>query len=81
MADCLSHEQAQELLGAQAVGALDEEERRRVDDHLLGCDECRRTLRRLQRAATALGGSPEAPPPHVWERIKERLRRVAPEQD
>ncbi len=74
----LSHDQALELLGARALDALDEEERQQVDRHVAGCKECLAALGRLRRAAAALIGPEEAPPPDVWERIAKRLRDTGP---
>ena len=79
MADDLSHELAQDLLGARALYALDEEERQQVDGHLAGCSECSQLLGRLQRAAVAVLDDEDAPPPGVWERIRERLGDRAPD--
>ncbi len=78
--DDLSHDQVQELLGARALDVLDGEERRQVDDHVAGCEECLRTLGRLQRAAARLTGPGEPPPPDVWDRIAKRLRDKAPDE-
>lgn len=36
-----NHEDIQSLLGAYALDAVDDGERRRVDQHLRGCEECR----------------------------------------
>ncbi len=79
MADGLSHDQVQELLGARVLDALDDEERRQVDDHISGCEECRRALGRMERAAAAVIDGEDAPPPDVWERIKRHLREKPPE--
>jgi anti-sigma-K factor RskA len=43
------------LTGAYAVDALDDEERREFEEHLLGCDACADEVRGLRAAAAVLG--------------------------
>ncbi|MGY0235515.1 anti-sigma factor family protein [Longispora urticae] len=47
------------LLGAYVLGALDDGERAGVDEHLTGCEECRREVRELEEVRDVLG---EVPP-------------------
>jgi anti-sigma factor RsiW len=48
-----------ELLGAYALGGLDSDEARAVDDHIAGCPDCRRELADLRDMRAVLG---EVPP-------------------
>ncbi|GHH87508.1 hypothetical protein GCM10018793_63560 [Streptomyces sulfonofaciens] len=48
-----------ELLGAYALGILDPEERREIEEHTAMCDSCRRELEELREMETSLG---EVPP-------------------
>jgi anti-sigma-K factor RskA len=55
-------------LAAYALDALDDAERRAVDDHLAGCAVCRAELAGHHEALAALA-SDEAPPASRWARI------------
>ncbi|MFC7545792.1 anti-sigma factor family protein [Plantactinospora sp. GCM10030261] len=46
------------LLGAYVVGILDDAERHEVDDHLAGCEPCRREVTELRETREALDGLP-----------------------
>jgi anti-sigma factor RsiW len=46
-----------ELVTDYLEGALDEETRRRVADHLAGCDGCTRYVDQMRRTITTLGSS------------------------
>ena len=48
------HDAIRELLGAYALGAVDPDERRRVEAHLAECPACRAELAELRAAASAL---------------------------
>jgi hypothetical protein len=64
-------------LEAYALGALDENERARVEAHLAGCDSCRRVADELRDVAHALPGALAAAstlrPPEL---LKQRLLRT-----
>lgn len=64
-------QEAEELLGAYALGALPEEERERVEAHLLSCAEHRRAADELTRLVSLLALTVEerAPPPELRDRI------------
>jgi anti-sigma factor RsiW len=65
---------AVERLNEYLDGDLDPRERRRIDTHLSGCDECRRALEDLSaivRAAAEL--PPVTPPERIWETISASL--------
>ncbi len=70
-----SHERLRDLLGAHAMGALEESEAREVGDHVSVCFPCREELRRLREAVGLLISSAEDPPAVVWQRIWTRIRR------
>lgn len=50
----MRHEEYKQLLALEAVGALDLEERARLDEHLPSCSECRKELREMSDAAASL---------------------------
>jgi anti-sigma factor RsiW len=55
----VDHEEAKELIDAYAIGALDPEEVRLVEEHLEGCEECRQELVEAREAAALVAlGSP-----------------------
>lgn len=54
MTEALSHGEIQELLGAYALGAVDERERPLIEAHLETCEWCRVELRDHRRVAEAL---------------------------
>ena len=55
-------------LAAYALDALEDVERRAVDDHLTGCGDCRAELDGHYETLVVLAPD-EAPPAAVWERI------------
>jgi anti-sigma-K factor RskA len=65
-----------DLTAAYALDALDESERRRYEEHLAHCEQCRDQLASLSEAATALSfiGARPAPPPQLRARILEQAR-------
>lgn len=65
---------ARERLHAYALGALEEDEARRVEAHLVGCGECRRLATELEEAASLLPvalaqASPLRPPASLRDRL------------
>jgi hypothetical protein len=72
-----------EMLEAYALGALDEDERAAIDDHLRTCADCRRLADELIETAHKLplavgAASPLQPPTTLKARV---LGQVAPEED
>jgi anti-sigma factor RsiW len=65
-----------DLVAAYALDALDESERREFEEHLAGCEQCRKELEGLRDAAAALAYVPEgpAPPPALRERVLQRVQ-------
>jgi anti-sigma-K factor RskA/putative zinc finger protein len=68
-----AHEPFQELLGAYALDAVDDEERLLVEDHLRTCPACREEVRQDREVAAHLVGAGDAPPPDLWGRIAASL--------
>ena len=50
----LTHDQVQDLLEGYALWALDGTDRSAVEDHLAGCEACRRTVRELGDVVAAI---------------------------
>jgi anti-sigma-K factor RskA len=71
----LTHDEAQELLGAYAVHALDDDERDGVDSHLVSCPDCSEELGMLLEASAAMGMTDREPPSaDLWQRIRTEVR-------
>jgi anti-sigma-K factor RskA len=77
-----THEELRDALGAHALGQLDDDLRREVDDHLGTCDTCRMQLDELRPVVEALrrldrdvGGTAGAPPADLDERVRQALSR------
>lgn len=68
---------ARDLLGAYVLGAVDEEERARVERLLLEDSDARTELHALQLAAAWLANSGLRPPERVWDRIEAEIRADA----
>jgi anti-sigma factor RsiW len=69
-----------DLTAAYALDALDENERRRYEQHLAHCEQCRQQLGSLSEAATSLAfaAAGPAPPPQLRSRILEQARAERP---
>lgn len=78
----MRHEDYKQLLALEAVSALDEEERARLEEHLPSCSQCREELRELQDAAASLLYTVESVPPTPALRasILARVRAVDPSE-
>ena len=63
------HDTIEELLGVYALDAVDEDERRLVEQHLSECALCRTEVEEHRQVAALLAGEAVQPPPHVWNRI------------
>ena len=71
----LTHDEAQELLGAYAVHALEPDESVQVECHLVQCELCTEELDELFEASAALGMTELATPGiDLWDRIKLDVR-------
>ncbi|HVF33273.1 MAG TPA: anti-sigma factor [Acidimicrobiales bacterium] len=74
----LDHADAQELLGAFALDALDPAEADAVDVHLRDCPRCRAEVEEYRETAAMLAFGGVAAPPGVWERIQASLEEAPP---
>lgn len=72
----ISHEEEREMLAAHALGALDPDEARRVEEHLSSCAECRAEMQQWQATASALAytARPAEPSPELRSKILEAVR-------
>ncbi|WP_067437898.1 anti-sigma factor [Nocardioides jensenii] len=67
------------LVGAYAVDALDDLERRRFEEHLATCADCREEVASFREASTALASTTEvAPPPALRDRLMAEIATVRP---
>ena len=72
------HTQWADSVGAYLLGALDPDEAARFEEHLAGCDECRRDVAELKVAADALPVSvPIVSPPAA---LKDRIMSVVEQE-
>ena len=69
----MTHDEAQELLAAYALHAVENPERRDLEEHLAECPRCASELDGLRDVATTLGNVGGAAPADLWNRIAERL--------
>jgi hypothetical protein len=78
----MRHEEYKQLLALEAVGALDEEERARLGEHLPSCAECLEELREMSDAAASLlyTVAPVRPSPELRAGILARVRAVDPSE-
>ena len=78
----MRHKDYKQLLALEAVGALDEEERARLEEHLSSCAECRAELRELSDTAASLlyTVAPVRPSPELRAGILARVRAVDPSE-
>src|SRR5688572_17033879 len=69
-----------DLLPAYAIGSLDADETRRVEEHLLSCWLCRDESRAFQSVADelSLAGPLTAPSPELRNRLMQRVQRTRP---
>ena len=76
------HTAIEELLGVYALDAVDEDERRLVEQHLAACSQCLAEVEEHRQVAALLAGEAVQPPPRVWDRIIGEItaadRRPAP---
>jgi len=77
----LDHEAIEELLGAFALDAVDEEERLAIEDHLRDCPRCREEVRQHREAAAHLAFAGAPAPQGIWNRIVAELEPAIPEPE
>ena len=76
-----THSEIEELLGAYALDAVDEEERALVEAHLVGCPRCRNEVTAHRETIVLLANTGADAPEGVWTRINEQLDEAPPELD
>ena len=74
----MTHDPIEELLGAYALNAVDDDERAAVEAHLSDCPRCRAEVDAHREVAShlALGGAPA--PEGLWERIAGAIEGETP---
>jgi anti-sigma-K factor RskA len=73
------HEETQELLGAYALDAVNDDERDLVDRHLRECARCRAEVAEHREAAALLAHGAPAPA-GLWDQISGAIAGVPPEK-
>ena len=73
-----THSDIQELLGAFALDAVDDDERDVIDAHLVGCPRCRAEVEGHRETAALLAHSGARAPEGVWDRIANALDEAPP---
>jgi hypothetical protein len=71
------HAEVEDLLGAYALDAVPEDERRLVEEHLAVCEACRREVMEHRETVALLSGGAAAPV-GVWDRISAELEPEPP---
>jgi anti-sigma-K factor RskA len=74
----MRHEDYKQLLALEALGALEEGERRTLEEHLTSCAECRAELREMSDASASLAYTvaPVMPPTALRVRVLESVRAL-----
>lgn len=75
----MNHDEISELLGAYALDAVDDDERRVVEEHLVACARCRAEVAEHREVATFLAHTGGDAPEGVWDRIAGALDEPPPE--
>ena len=74
----MADEPIEELLGAYALDAVDDEERRRVEAYLEQNPRARAEVWEMRQAAAMLADDGGAPPEGIWPRIVDALENRPP---
>ena len=77
----MSHDDIQELLGAFALDAVDDDERELIEAHLTDCPRCRAEVEGFRETAALLAHRGERAPEGVWDRIAQALDEAPPAFD
>ncbi len=72
------HDTIEELLGVYALDAVDDDERRLVEDHLSRCSFCRNEVEEHREVAALLAGEVVEAPQHVWDGIISKINATGP---
>ena len=78
MSGPVRHDAIEELLGAYALDAVENEERTLVEEHLAGCPRCRAEVAAHREVAGLLSHSGATAPEGLWERIAASLEEPPP---
>jgi hypothetical protein len=78
MSEPVTHSELQELLGAFAVDAVDDDERELIDRHLRECPRCRAEVATHRETAALLAQAGADAPDAVWDRIVSTLDEAPP---
>ena len=78
MTAALSHEEIQDLLGAYALDAVDDDERDLVEEHLTTCVRCRAEVADHRETAAMLAFAGQDAPSGLWDRISSSLEEPPP---
>jgi anti-sigma factor RsiW len=70
--------QIEELIGAYALDAVDDDEREVVEQHLAVCARCRAELAEHREVAALLAYDGKPAPSDVWDRIVSSLEEPPP---
>jgi anti-sigma-K factor RskA len=74
----LSPDEVKDLLAAYAIDAVDDDERRAVEEYLATDPEARAEVSGLQHSASFLAHTGGPPPPGVWERLESAIQASHP---
>jgi len=74
----LSHREIQQLLGAYALDAVDDDERDAIELHLATCPRCRAEVMEDREVAAFLGHTGGPAPSGLWDRIAASLEEAPP---
>jgi hypothetical protein len=74
----LTTREIEELLGAYALDAVDGDEARQIEEHLVDCPRCRAELDDHRAVAALVANTGESAPDGLWARIAESLEEPPP---
>jgi anti-sigma-K factor RskA len=72
----LSPDEIQDLLASYSIDAVDDDERRAIEEYLARHPDARAEVSGLQNAASFLAHTGGPPPPGVWERLESTIRET-----
>ncbi|MGH9103633.1 MAG: zf-HC2 domain-containing protein, partial [Acidimicrobiales bacterium] len=74
----MMHDEAQAVLAAYALDAVEPPEREELETHLEGCPRCRSELSGYQEVTGMLAGGGAEVPAGLWDRIASQLGEAPP---
>ena len=74
----MTHDEIQDLLGAYALDAVDDDERALIDAHVADCARCRAEVQEHREVATLLAHTGGDAPDGLWQRIAGSLDDAPP---